>query len=999
MSVCSEYFKIHEKYELIYGKNKSVVVIQIGGFYEIYATNDLGPNLKEISKIIGLTVTKKDKKRCPDVSISSPYMMGFPLNSLIKFSEMLMDNNYVVIVVDQIYNSRKDSKEKEERKVTNIYSKGIYIENINKRDGNYIVCIYLSLDPQKDHDGLFSVGLTSCDVSTGKLYIHEACSSVYDCNFALDETDRFISSLNPSEILIYYIDNTKNKTNDKKNKDYIFNYLKLSENDCRFFNTFDNKYTKSLFQNELLNRIYPISKSSISPIEKLNLEKNIYCLTSITLLFDFIYDKNPVLLSKIDKPVFYINTKHLVLGNNAISQLDILPNSDILNKCKFKSLFNVVNNTSTAIGERFLKIRLLSPLISPDELNIIYELTDKMIKNKFYEHVENYLDTIHDIERLERKIKLKILRPFELINFYESYKQILDLIIELQDKNINIYIPDRKIVKLCKSFVSEFEEIFNIDELKKYSLTEFETNIFRPNIYPDIDICAKHVDLSNTFIEDTRVVLNKLMSDEIKKPQKNNKKNNKKDDDDIQYIATETAKVKKSKDTFSYFTLTELKCETLEKVLLNNPKIYVGDIKIKTNKFTFDKKCKKIKVMFPFDKYIDDFDTLKSNLQQLNKKYYSLYLDNIVSKYSELFTSINLFIANIDFVKSCAKTASKYNYVKPIISDASNSFVKVSKMRHPIIERIIDYEYIPHDIELGNELKGLLIFGQNGVGKSSLMKSLGLLIIMAQSGLFVPANSFEFSPYHSLFTRITGNDNIFRGLSSYALEMVELNAILKRANEKTLIIGDEICRGTEHISGNSIVASAIIYFSKISSSFIFATHLHEIMQLKEINELKTVKAVHLHVEYDEKTKSLIYDREMRDGSGENIYGITFARYIIQNDEFIDKALEIKNILTDSHTSLISGKKSKYNSDLLIYECNICGSKDKTTVSNLETHHINFQKDCENGFVKNKKHIKKNQKSNLIVLCNECHDKIHAGKMILDKYVLTSSGKSIVIKNL
>ena len=292
----------------------------------------------------------------------------------------------------------------------------------------------------------------------------------------------------------------------------------------------------------------------------------------------------------------------------------------------------------------------------------------------------------------------------------------------------------------------------------------------------------------------------------------------------------------------------------------------------------------------------------------------------------------------------------------------------------------------------------MLVFGINSSGKSSLMKSAGISVVMAQAGLFVPASEYKFSPYHSLYTRITGNDNLFKGLSSFALEMVELKAILKRATPQTLVIGDEVCRGTEHISGNAIVATTLINLAKSNSSFIFATHLHELANMERIKKLEKVKSFHLSISYDQVKDEIIYDRKLKPGSGDNIYGITVARHIIHDKEFIDLALEIKNELLETHSSMISGKTSRYNSDILIYQCQVCGEKDKVGhISNLETHHINFQKDCENGFVKNKPHLRKNDKSNLVILCNECHDKLHSNEIKITGTTMSSSGKKVKIE--
>jgi DNA mismatch repair protein MutS len=287
------------------------------------------------------------------------------------------------------------------------------------------------------------------------------------------------------------------------------------------------------------------------------------------------------------------------------------------------------------------------------------------------------------------------------------------------------------------------------------------------------------------------------------------------------------------------------------------------------------------------------------------------------------------------------------------------------------------------------------MYGINSAGKSSFMKQIGIAIIMAQAGLFVPAQSCVLSPYKSIYTRIIGNDNIYKGLSSFVLEMLEVKAILRRANENTLVIGDEVCRSTESISANAIVSSTIIHLSKVKSTFIFATHFHEIAEMKRIKDLTNVKAVHLSVAYDSVNDVLVYNRLIKDGQGEKIYGITVAKYIIQDKEFNELTNEIKNELTSDYGTLLTDKRSKYNSEVFIHECQLCHCKNiKGKISNLETHHINFQKNCKNGFVDDKQYIKKNDVCNLIILCADCHDKIHAGEIKVDGYIMTTKGRQI-----
>jgi len=338
-----------------------------------------------------------------------------------------------------------------------------------------------------------------------------------------------------------------------------------------------------------------------------------------------------------------------------------------------------------------------------------------------------------------------------------------------------------------------------------------------------------------------------------------------------------------------------------------------------------------------------------------------------------------------------------YQYVKPIIKKTTHGFIQCEQLRHPIIERIIESEYVSHDLTIGHDdLKGILLYGLNSSGKSSMMKALGISIIMAQVGMFVPAKKFKYSPYTSIFTRISGNDNIFKELSSFNVEMIELKAIWKRSDLKTLVIGDEVCRGTEQTSGSAIVATTLIKLSQQQSSFIFATHLHEIVKLPQIQKINNIKAFHLSVLYDNENDRLIFDRLLKEGSGEEIYGITVAKYIIQDDEFTKMANEIKNELIGTKNGIVQQKVSKYNSKVYVDKCSICGKSLQIMddVVNLDTHHIHHQKDCVDGVVADKKFIKKNAKCNLVVLCKKCHNRVHNGELFIDNYVSSTDGNII-----
>ena len=180
------------------------------------------------------------------------------------------------------------------------------------------------------------------------------------------------------------------------------------------------------------------------------------------------------------------------------------------------------------------------------------------------------------------------------------------------------------------------------------------------------------------------------------------------------------------------------------------------------------------------------------------------------------------------------------------------------------------YLYIVH---IQNGANGILLFGTNAVGKTSFIKSLGISVIMAQAGLYVPVSQMKYYPYEYIFTRILGNDNIFKGLSTFAVEMSELRVILNKANKNSLILGDELCSGTENESAMSIFVSSLEKLYQKNTSFIFATHFHEIVDYDEIKNMDKLHCKHMRVKYNKEMKRLEYDRKLCDGSGEPIYGL------------------------------------------------------------------------------------------------------------------------------
>jgi len=271
----------------------------------------------------------------------------------------------------------------------------------------------------------------------------------------------------------------------------------------------------------------------------------------------------------------------------------------------------------------------------------------------------------------------------------------------------------------------------------------------------------------------------------------------------------------------------------------------------------------------------------------------------------------------------------------------------------------------------------------NSSGKSTLLRAIGVNLVMAQAGLFTASKSFRFSPFDTIISQVDLTDNIFAGKSSFITEMMGVKRILQCSGPKTLVLTDEATKGTETNSSTALVSSIILELIKKDTKFFFTTHLHQIPQVQDIIDLKEkLKISHLSVNI--KNNNIIYERKLKDGPGSTLYGVEVAKSLLDNNELIQKAFEIRNNLTN--TTIKPVKKSIYNKKKIIDKCEICSS-----TTQLETHHIKFQSTAnEDGFLDDSRH--KNHLSNLCSLCKKCHDNVTYNKIIITGYKTSINGE-------
>jgi len=950
------YFDLQKYFEKKYGID-TVVFMEIGTFYEVYEVNNDNEQVgkaKEIAELLNIQLTKKNKNIIEN-SDKNPLLAGVPAVSFERYlNRLISEQKYTIVVVKQKGNPPKIS-----RYISQIVSPGTNFEHIVDNDDNFIVS--LLIDKFKD---IYSVGYSAIDVTTGKTYLYETHSTSEDSSYALDEIFNLLNVYRTSEIVVTFLDGIDDQR-------HVMQYLEIPEH---YHYSVNNSRPKIDFQNKLFKEVYQI-QSLLSPIEHLDLERNPMITESLATLIHFVIEHDYHIVQKMALPSIIDNRRFMYLGNNALEQMGIISKD----RREF-TLLKMMDKSSTAIGKRLLKERLLNPIMEADELQRRYNLIEKVSSHTRY--LDETMRGIYDLERLSRRLRLGRLHPFEMNHIYDSMSSV---------KELMLYVKKYKIQKTpfheseLDEFLREINKSIDLDISRRFTNTTVDENFLMNGVDESIDTLIKENNIMLIAFEDIIKKIENLL--EICNVGSSNKVVT------LGLLEKDGYYISLSKNRFSMIENEFKKSEDFQnfsiKKLTNSVKI----TSIFTDKLSdkIMKNRRKI-VSLVKEKYI--------NLQSIYERRYSLLFDRVIS-----------YVSDLDVGVSSSKIAQTYKHSRPMIIEAKDdeNFMQIMQLRHPLIEiQERSGIYVPNDIVMGNreymdlphpktvmlevnvhdghDINGVLLYGINSSGKSSLMKSIGIATLMAQSGFFVSAAVMKFTIFDSLFTRIVSKDNLAKGLSTFAVEMLELKNIFNRSTARSLVLGDEISHGTETLSGVAIVASAIKKLSHTRCLFLFATHLHQLSTMPEITALDNVVDLHLSVEYDEEKDSLLFNRVLQSGSGSSIYGLEFAKSLHMDDEFLDVANSIRKRLSndfDELELLVKKKKSKYNKELYVTKCVICGAMAE------DVHHISQRSLADKaGFIG---HFHQDNKHNLIPLCKEHHNQIHDGKLKVDGFIMTSKG--------
>lgn len=915
MPLLVEYHNHFLEIQQKYGEN-SVVLMAVGSFYEMYSQNE--EYLKKICNILNVLLTKKNKNKESD--FKNPYMCGMPVHALSKHLSKLLLHNYTVAVYDQF--DDPENPDKKIRKLVKIYSPSTYIEE-ELIENNSLCCISIEshispIQRRKMYSGYFC----TIDLATGRNYVSEYHDTRDNVTRVENEIIKNIYSENPCEILLLCNDDSLKKKIQIECKGKLLHHREMSK-----------KYSDINFQKKFLTEIFGVDKF-LNPIEKIGLERHGDLLVCYLNLLQFVFEHDPHIIKHIQVPKFNNDQSEMHLNTDCFFQLNLVktnPNET--------SLFDIFNQTCTTMGKRLLHDRLTHPVTNSDELNRRYSLIEKSEIKRNRELLSNILD----IEKKYRKLVLEKLNPRELAGLKKTFESV----VETLQLNQQIYKIDTQVIIEMNDFYQDFLQTFRLEEMEKYDLNNIKSSFFKEDIFKNIDVLNFKINNIEDIFEN---ISEKLYNLGDRKAKVNIYKTEK---EGIFLTTTKNCwnRISKNTNTKINFVYSGKKL-----------KLEIKDLETRQNKNS-------VKVTHKLIRKLYDIQINKINkIQQEILKEYLNKLREYDRDYGDTFMEVVDIISEIDISVSTAYLSKKYAYVKPTILESKQSFINFEKIRHPIIEKIHDdKKYITNDVEFGGDTKGILLYGLNSSGKSSLLRSIGTNLLLAQAGLFVAASKFEYFPYLNLLTKISCADNLFKGQSTFIAEMQELKHILSKANNRSMVLCDELTSGTETNSATGIVASALQYLVKKDTSFLFTTHLHGITKFSEITEDSKISIQHFKIHFE--NGDLKYERKLRKGSGESTYGIEIANAIGLDREFIANAFHFRNKYEGKENDVVSNKRSKYNARKIVDKCEKCGE-----FKQLHTHHISHQKDAdENGIIS---HFPKNIKHNLEILCEKCHNEEH-----------------------
>ena len=505
------------------------------------------------------------------------------------------------------------------------------------------------------------------------------------------------------------------------------------------------------------------------------------------------------------------------------------------------SLIWLLDKTKTAMGSRLLKSYIENPSVSKKEIEKRYDLIETLLEEFILtSDLRGYLDEVYDLQRLSGRVAFGNTNAKDMLQLKSSIK----------------VLPQIREILLKINFCDDFQTLSDLYELLDKAIYE----------NPPISIKEGYL-IKEGYNQEL---------DELKSLRKGGKDFIAKfEAEERERTGIKTLKVGYNK-VFGYYI-----------------EVSKGSMGLIQDEFGYERK----QTLANNERYISPILKEKEALilnaeERIIELEYQLFcqIREQVKTYIPKLQQISKIISEIDCLQSFAKVSEENNYVRPILNENKN--LKIIDNRHPVVEKVISSSFIPNDIIMDENTNILLITGPNMAGKSTYMRQLAITVIMAQIGCFVPASEAILPIFDAIYTRIGASDDLVSGESTFMVEMLEANRAISNATSNSLILFDELGRGTATFDGMALAQAIIEYIhEQIKCKTLFSTHYHELTDLE--TKLKNLK--NIHVSAHEEDGNITFLHKIEDGSIDKSYGIHVAKLAKLPDELIKRADEILKI--------------------------------------------------------------------------------------------------------
>lgn len=607
---------------------------------------------------------------------------------------------------------------------------------------------------------------------------------------------------------------------------------------------------------EILNYDISAFADKLNPnlVDNLN-KNNLTDKSSLYNLIEYLIRTQKRSLTHVSEVIVYKASSSMQLDDNAFKSLEIFEN--LSNNRKSGSLLGTIDYCSNPMGKRTLRKFLEEPLQDKNEIERRLDYVEIMSTDLiFKDEVKKVLKDIYDIERLSTKIAENTLNPRDLVNLKTTIGKAEELRLLL-----------RKLDKDVLDDLSNFPDLSSIEKLIDASIVDEpslnpEDRFVKEGYSEEFDLVYEQANHGENFIINLEI-------------------------EEKERTGIPKLRIKYNK-ILGYFI--EVTKSYIDKV----PEDYIRKQTLVGSERYFTLKLKEMESKILSAKN----EVVYKQREILN------YINEEVQKEIINVQKLSKYIGTIDALTSLGEAAYIHGYVRPIISN--NGVVNIKNGRHPSVESMMKEEFIPNDVYLSKEQLIKIITGPNMAGKSTYMRMVAVTVIMAHIGSFIPADYGEISIVDKVFTRIGASDNLTKGESTFMVEMKEVAKIIDNATEESLIILDEVGRGTSTTDGLAIAWALTEYIAKHSKTkTLFATHYHELAAISE--EIKEVSNLHLTAkDIDGK---LVFLRKVMEGYSDNSYGIDVAKLAGVSEELTSRAFAILKEIDNKDVKIAPPKAS------------------------------------------------------------------------------------------